>query len=647
MNYKKIKPIFILVLVTSILLIPEIDLKGNNTSERITYKLEPEANKKWTYMIYNCGDTRQEIVNSSLENSQNTLNLNMLDAMTGIVDNDLLAGSEVDINVIVLHDYPYQPSTPDGYAYIYELKAASVGGRTEVAEWGVTNMGDGQVLDDFVAFCKTNYPADNYALSLVDHGRAYAGHCFDYHAPHPYIQYAIGDCLSLNEIESALSGGNEVDVIIFNTCLGGNFELAWQLMGEADYMIGGETTLGSTPLLSPRDYCYNLSRDPNITPREFAEMAFAVSVDPIRLANWRFWGTCSLFDISQFPISGLGPAFTIAFDDFVESLHDELDYNITQRDTFKWIRSGMGTTGMAPNSAMLVDLKDCVEKIHGNQSLFYEVSVGSAAGALLALLDPGPNEVLLNTFNDWDENHTYPATYLQGFNFCFPDSHDMYKGFLYGNMYSGLQVNSDTRWNDFLDRLYPKVNIEKYKLKDFYEIQLFEIDPSIKLDVFFEVSPTEIYHVGQNINFPETHMGIEVGIQGAEYLDDFYGNFMIRIPKASVEMSPVANKAVGDGTFQVVVDASYAASATQDVNLTVKHITDDEVVWEESQTYDIQIGQKLTTDISTDDEMTDFEVTEIPTKKFGNANTSNVVVISIISFVVILMVVYRRKKKFE
>ncbi|MHA1532371.1 MAG: clostripain-related cysteine peptidase [Candidatus Heimdallarchaeota archaeon] len=645
MNYKKIKPIFILVLVTSILLIPEIDLKGKNASERITYKLEPEANKKWTYMIYSCGDTRQEVVTNSSDNSQNTLNANMLEAMTEIVESDLLAGSEVDLNVIVLHDYPYQPSKPNGYAFIYELKAASVGGRTEVAEWGVTNMGDGQTLDDFVAFCKTYYPADNFALSLVDHGRAYAGHCFDYHAPHPYVQYAIGDCLSLNEIEAALSGTNNVDMIIMNTCLGGNFELAWQLMDEADYMLGGETTLGSTPLLSPRDYCYNLSRDPDLTPREFAEMAFAVSVDPIRLANWRFWGTCSLYDISQFPVAGLGTPFTVAFDEFVESLHDELDYNISQRDTFKWIRSGMGTTGMAPSSAMLVDLKDCVEKIHGNQSLFHEPSVGTSAGVLLGLLNPGPNEVLLDVFNDWDENHTYPATYLQGFNFCFPDSHDMYKGFLYGNMYSGLKINSDTRWNEFLDRLYPKVSIDKYKLKDFYEIQLFEIDPSIKLDVIFEVSPAEIYHVGQNINFPESHMGIEIGIQGAEYQDDFYGNFMIRIPTAGLAVGGALNKADGAETFQVIIDASYAASATQDVNLTVKHITDDEVVWEESQTYDIQIGQKLITDITTDDEMSDFVVTEIPTNKFGYTSTSSLVLITMLSFVLFIQIFSRRRKR--
>ena len=45
MNYKKIKPVLILVLVVSILLVPKINLNGY-ASERISYKLKPEANKK-------------------------------------------------------------------------------------------------------------------------------------------------------------------------------------------------------------------------------------------------------------------------------------------------------------------------------------------------------------------------------------------------------------------------------------------------------------------------------------------------------------------------------------------------------------------------------------------------------------------------
>ncbi len=645
MKNKKIAPVFILVLFVIFVMVPEVNFEGQ-TSERITYKLQPEANKKWTYMLYFCADTRDTYVTANLDNSYNFCNESMYETMIGIVEQDLLLGSEVDINVIVLFDHPYTPTDPKGHAYIYELKATSAGGRTTVADWGETNMGDGQILDDFVTFCKTNYPADNYALSLADHGRAYAGYCYDYHAPHPIWEYAIGDCLTLNEIETALSGTNNVDVIIFNTCLGGNFETAWQLVGEADYMIGAETTLGPNSCESPRDYCFNLSHDPNMTPREFAQMIFDVNVDPVVLPSNEDWGTCSLYDLSKFPVPGLGSSFMEAFDNFVESLHAELDYNITQRNFFKWIRSGMGTAGMAANEAMLVNLKDCTEKILGNQSKFHEASIGTSAATLLTMLSPGPNEVLMDHYNYWDENATYPAVHLEGFSLCFPDSHDMYKGFLYGNMYSGLRVNIDTRWSDFLDRLFPQISVDKFKLKDFYEIQLFEIDPSVRLDVIFEVSPAEIYHVGLNDNFPESHFGIEVGIQGAEYHDDLYGNFMIRIPKASLEMSAAANKAVGDtAVFQVIVDASYAASATQDVNLTVKHITDDEVVWEESQTYDIKVGQKLITDISTDDEMTDFEVTEISTNQFGSLSTNSLIISTVFSFVLLIQIILRRKKR--
>jgi len=119
---------------------------------------------------------------------------------------------------------------------------------------------------------------------------------------------------------------------------------------------------------------------------------------------------------------------------------------------------------------------------------------------------------------------------------------------------------------------------------------------------------------------------------------------MIRVPVPSFQLS----KSNGAEMFKIIVNATTAASATQDVNLTVKHVTNDVVVWEESKTHDIEVGQALTTEVSTDDEMTDFEVTEIkPSNRFGNTNVTNVVVISIVSFVVLLMVVYRRKNKFE
>ena len=81
-------------------------------------------------MIYNCADSRDEVVTSSLDNSDNFCNSSMWEAMTKIVESDLLPGSEVDINVVVLFDHPYTPSAPKGHAYIYELKATSAGGST-------------------------------------------------------------------------------------------------------------------------------------------------------------------------------------------------------------------------------------------------------------------------------------------------------------------------------------------------------------------------------------------------------------------------------------------------------------------------------------------------------------------------------------
>ena len=93
------------------------------------------------------------------------------------------------------------------------------------------------------------------------------------------------------------------------------------------------------------------------------------------------------------------------------------------------------------------------------------------------------------------------------------------------------------------------------------------------------------------------------------------------------------------------MDASYAASATQEVNLTVKHITDDEVVWEETLTHDIEIGQKLTTEVSTGDDLSDFEVTEIPTNQFGYTR-SYFAIFSMFSFVLITLMIARRRKRF-
>ncbi|TET29389.1 MAG: hypothetical protein E3J70_07005 [Candidatus Heimdallarchaeota archaeon] len=636
---KNYRPFVLIILIISFTTLPKISLKGYIQPE-ITSELTPEANKDWTVMLYFCADTRSVNVTTSIDNSGNFLHSDMTSTKMHIYTTDLLPGSESDINIIALYDYPYSPTYHDGHAVIYNLRTGTGGGVVEVANWGATNMGDPQTLSDFIDLCKTNFPADNYALTLSDHGRGYAGFCYDYHAPHPYMPYALGDCLTVPELESALSGGNEVDVLMLDTCLGGSFEVAWQLEGEVSYIVAGESTQSGSALHHPREIAYNLSRDTTMTPAELARVAFDTAENPQVLPSYSHWGSVSLYDLTQFPVQATGPSFKEKFDLFTDKLVDEINYNFSKIQFFQELRSGLDATALHTSTSMMVDLYDFIEAVVANQSEMHYVETGNYGTDLLAMLTPSPTGVLVDEYHYWST-----ATYLHGFSVCLPDSYDMYKGYLYPGMYDALKISTETSWKAFIDKLYGLLDFGQFMLPDFYEIQLFIIDPSIRLDVYFDPlgDPKRGFHIGLNDNMRNNHMGVELGTLGAEYQDDLIGNVMIRVPVPSFQLS----KSNGAEMFKIIVNATTAASATQDVNLTVKHVTNDEVVWEESKTHDIEVGQALTTEVSTDDEMSDFEVTEIPTKRFGNTNTSNVVVISIISFTVILMVIYRRKNKFE
>lgn len=636
---KKYRFFVIIILIISLAILPRISIRGY-TQPEITYELTPEVNKDWTVMLYFCADTRTEIVTSSLDNSGNFLHAAMTEAMMGIYTTDMLPGSESDINIVALYDYPYTFQNQKGRAVILNLRTLTGGGVQTVADWGETNMGDPQTLSDFIAFCKTNYPADNYALTLSDHGRGYAGFCFDYHAPHPYFPYAIGDSLQVPELESALSGGNEVDVLMLDTCLGGSFEVAWQLVGEVSYIVAGESTQSGYALHHPREIAYNLSQDTTMTPAELARVAYDTAENPQVLPSYEHWGSVSLYDLTQFPAQTTGDSFMVKFDLFTDKLVDEINNNFSKTQFFQDLRGGLVATALHTSTSMMVDLYDFIEAVVANQSEMYFVETGTLGSELLAMLAPAPNGVLVDEYHYWST-----ATYMHGFSICLPDSYDMYKGYLYPGMYNALKISSETSWKVFMDKLYGILDFGRYRIREFYEIQLFIIDPTIRLDVFYD--PLDDlksgFHIGLNDNMPNNHMGVEVGTTGAEYQDDLIGNVMIRVPMPSFGLS----KANGAEMFKVVVNATTAVSATQDVNLTVKHVLNNNVVWKETKIHDIEVGQALTTEISTDDEMSDFEVTETPTKKFGYSSKVSTIVLSMTPLLMIILAIFRRKKKFE
>ena len=115
-----------------------------------------------------------------------------------------------------------------------------------VENMGELNMGDPQVLTDFVTWSATEYPAEHYALVLWNHGGGWLKSdqseqkkpladkdvCYD---------DTNGDYLSNAEVSSAIDeSGIHLDLVAYDACLMGMIEVAYQIRYLADVMVASE-----------------------------------------------------------------------------------------------------------------------------------------------------------------------------------------------------------------------------------------------------------------------------------------------------------------------------------------------------------------------------------------------------------------------
>ncbi|HUU78867.1 MAG TPA: clostripain-related cysteine peptidase [candidate division Zixibacteria bacterium] len=639
--------LFSLVLVFTISFAGITPVLSDSTDPVIT----PQETKDWTFMLYLCADTRDHFVTSDLDNSDNWLNAKMLGTIDSLADTYLLPGSEANLNVIALYDAPYSQAYPNGQAKILQVKP---GGISQKVDYGPINMGDPQTLENFIDYCKDNYPANNYALTLSDHGRGYAGFCYDYHAPHPYWEYALGDCLSVAELESALAASGGVDTLFIDCCLGGSFEVMWQLKDEVHYVCTGESPQPGRSLYRPLDVLYNLSRDTSMNPLQVAFEGYRSAQNPV-LYNpgddtQDVFYTQAVYDLEQFDnLPDYGGSLMEAFNQFTFYLFDEVTYNVTRaREIFSEIRHKLWQPNTIFSSdTLMVDLGDFVTTVlEYTNKMHNQIDLDNYGSQLLTLLAPSfPSTG--NTIIDHWEKIFYDDNNLTGFSICFPESLEMYQGFLYPNFYNDLDICVNSYWDEFIFNLYPPPNMMFQMPKiEYYEFYLEKIDPSIHLHIYLEGEPfEEPIHIGvTNPIYANIGMDIEIGIEGATYQDSMiFGNTQIKIPVASI---PAVSKA-STTNFQVVVNASSAASAVKAVNLTVRHIDPTGVVWEDTKISDIEIGQVIRTNVSTTDEWTDWEILTPPTtiSKFSGFDLP-AASISIVFTCTILAISVRRRKHY-
>lgn len=181
-----------------------------------------DGDAKWTFMVYLDADNNLE--------SMGVLNLQWLETV----------GSSDLVNFVVLMD------TFTGEAdllYVNYLGHTQVG--TDYGYPKEVNMADPAVLEEFIEICCNDFPAENYALVLWDHGGGWRGLCWD---DSSILPDGEADCITMVELREAVEGAYEdtsevMDVIGFDLCLMAMPEVAYQVRDYADYIVFSEETV--------------------------------------------------------------------------------------------------------------------------------------------------------------------------------------------------------------------------------------------------------------------------------------------------------------------------------------------------------------------------------------------------------------------
>lgn len=263
------------------------------------------AAKKWSILVYLAGD-------------------NNLDG-AGVTDIAEMkkVGSDANINVLVQFDR----AGGKGKTVRYCVKKGTTLKQDEVQVLGETNMGDPAVLQDFLAWGMTNYPAEHYLVVLWNHGagwddsNVFEGDAFGGTAPpvvrkghtvsgkgtRSALSFAVAragvhrarralfrstvakvataraiafddeaaDFLDNVEMKKVLTTAKKslkrkIDIVGFDACLMSMAEVAYQIRGAAAYTVGSEQT-------EPNDgWPYDrilaaLAAKPTMTPADFGK----------------------------------------------------------------------------------------------------------------------------------------------------------------------------------------------------------------------------------------------------------------------------------------------------------------------------------------------------------------------------------------
>ena len=185
------------------------------------------AKAEWTLLMYGDAD--------------NDLELDQMEDLKEM----LAVGSTSAVNIVILAD---RHPNGDERKYTNEAIANLKNWTTakllhvehehleELDDWGEVNMGDPATLKRFLQTAASSFPANRYAVIFEDHGTGWPGACSD--------ESNDDDMLTTDEIAASLkqatASNGKFELVGFDTCLMGNFEVARAMAPYARVMVASE-----------------------------------------------------------------------------------------------------------------------------------------------------------------------------------------------------------------------------------------------------------------------------------------------------------------------------------------------------------------------------------------------------------------------
>jgi hypothetical protein len=238
---------------------------------------------KWTFMVYLDADNNLE--SAGIDDFLEMASVGSTAGVNIVVQMDRISG----------YDASYGNWTGTRRFLIQKNDTPSV---TPLQDLGEQNMGNPNVLQDFVEWTITNYPAEHYALAIWNHGGGWrilqerlierASSIRSRGELDTSIAKAVawddtdGDVLYMKEVQEALEAAKQkieeragttvkLDVVGFDACLMGMVEVAYAMRNVANYVVGSEETEPGDGW--PYDTFLNdLVVAPSTNPKDFAKL---------------------------------------------------------------------------------------------------------------------------------------------------------------------------------------------------------------------------------------------------------------------------------------------------------------------------------------------------------------------------------------